>query len=263
MDVNTQFCALCCKSSKSQSYDLKTTKSSHTKTPLIFLLERVQTVSLLLFDICEECYLLLNELDALNVRFQEIRTILKDYIKLQSLNNGIDNQNFENNQQNVIHLESKEITVQESVILNNVIDNIKNGIIDDVWEASTTTEKKTNSGTIAADNVKYDLEYGYDGPKHLKATDIGNVDKKSLVLTSEACDCGKTFGTDGELNSHLMSHETPFICEICGQGYKQKSQFNIHMDMHNGTDPFVCVYCKKSFTQKIGLARHVTKHTGF
>lgn len=92
---------------------------------------------------------------------------------------------------------------------------------------------------------------------------VNNVENGTGMSAHRCSVCSKFWPTASQLKSHAKTHSNmKYICEVCGQAYKQKCHFNVHMGMHVGINPFTCEWCNKSFTQKGALQRHRLLHTG-
>eukprot|EP01083_Nonionella_stella_P096141 270175_1 len=60
---------------------------------------------------------------------------------------------------------------------------------------------------------------------------------------------------------HISDTEKPFVCGICGKGYKYLCNYRSHAIIHTD-DAFVCQYCNKRFGRKSNYKEHVRIHTG-
>lgn len=106
--------------------------------------------------------------------------------------------------------------------------------------------------------------------------------------------CEKVLKSAGSLKFHMMGHTntTPFLCSICGQGFKRRTSHKEHMLLvhnpenpnkckecgkmyrsertlkdhykraHAPQKPFLCGICGKGLTQKDALQKHMMIHTG-
>ncbi|KAJ8945451.1 hypothetical protein NQ314_009203 [Rhamnusium bicolor] len=263
------YCVLCTNLLKSVEFNLKSTNSKHSHTPLISIVENVtgKLLSNQHSNVCLQCCNLINELDAIELRQIEIRNQIKKYVDFSKQNISVA---FK------AELTENVISTMDSNIINEINDinlfscnivknNLNNDLLTEVpylksgieFFNSELVDIKLDDCVRNENKIKSDQ---LDEPTKKKGKRKKNPDKAKPHI----CHCSKEFRTSGELKNHMKSHNNyrPFICEICGQSYKHKTAFNIHMDMHNGINPFTCIYCSKSFTQKGALVRHVPIHTG-
>ncbi|XP_033608124.1 zinc finger protein 1 homolog isoform X2 [Cryptotermes secundus] len=54
----------------------------------------------------------------------------------------------------------------------------------------------------------------------------------------------------------------PYVCTVCGKGFRAFSHRVEHMLIHLGEKPWSCGECKKAFRTKSALRVHCTKHSG-
>lgn len=205
--------------------------------------------------ICKDCNELLLEMHILNSRMLEIQNIIKRYVeKKQQMLAYLSTNNLLEIDKNI--KEEKQITstvqqtpIQELELFEEIIENSCKSEIDHYKheEISYVTEQINDQSNFENKNKKQILETQFK-------------EQKSKYI----CHCTQVFCSSGELKKHSKTHsdEQPFVCELCGKSYKQKTGFEIHIKMHEGVNPFKCIYCNKSFTQKIALIRHVPIHTG-
>lgn len=94
---------------------------------------------------------------------------------------------------------------------------------------------------------------------HMK--NIHTNSKNERVTCSE---CGQTFSSLGNLNSHKRIHLKckAFVCTYCGRGFNQLHNLKEHTNRHTGEKPYKCSQCDKSFGRKTNLTAHFRVHTG-
>ena len=82
--------------------------------------------------------------------------------------------------------------------------------------------------------------------------------------------CNKVFSQSGKLKDHLLTcknKERPFICEQCGQDFRQRTELNIHLKQVHPKVPgdrsgfLKCPKCPKEFRTYSGRRKHVQKCT--
>lgn len=77
-------------------------------------------------------------------------------------------------------------------------------------------------------------------------------------------ECGLTFSTPGNLNSHKKIHLKckAYVCSFCGRGFSQMHNLKEHTNRHTGERPYKCEICNKTFGRKTNLTAHTRVHTG-
>ncbi|CAL4058804.1 unnamed protein product, partial [Meganyctiphanes norvegica] len=78
------------------------------------------------------------------------------------------------------------------------------------------------------------------------------------------CECGKSFSTSGNYNTHKRIHsgEKPYACDLCDYRCSQSGRLLKHKRMHSGEKPFQCPNCGKSFANAESVKIHMRIHTG-
>lgn len=92
-------------------------------------------------------------------------------------------------------------------------------------------------------------------------------EKNERVTCNE---CGQTFSTPGNLNSHKKIHLKckAYVCTYCGRGFNQLHNLKEHTNRHTGEKPYMCEWkfgdsvCGKKFGRKTNLTAHTRVHTG-
>ena len=77
--------------------------------------------------------------------------------------------------------------------------------------------------------------------------------------------CGKKFATTGILKEHITmvhSDKRPYLCLICGIGFKSSGKLKLHEMIHTGEKPYACEICSKRFRMKQVMINHMRSHTG-
>ena len=80
--------------------------------------------------------------------------------------------------------------------------------------------------------------------------------------------CDRIFANKRTFKSHVLKHPNTscsgFVCEICGKGFKQKSNKKTHMTLvHSDERNFVCNICGSRWKRRCDLRRHIREvHEG-
>ncbi|KAI0080897.1 hypothetical protein K474DRAFT_1672402 [Panus rudis PR-1116 ss-1] len=54
----------------------------------------------------------------------------------------------------------------------------------------------------------------------------------------------------------------PLVCEICGKGFSQKTNYMTHLNVHTGAVPHKCLYCDEAFGDPARRHRHMKSRHG-
>ena len=85
--------------------------------------------------------------------------------------------------------------------------------------------------------------------------------------------CGKEFHVPSLLERHQRSHtnERPYRCQVCGRGYSQSGNLNVHLKTIHGVvsettrsraepeglRPHRCYICTRMFTTSSNMYQHI------
>ena len=93
-----------------------------------------------------------------------------------------------------------------------------------------------------------------------------HINAVHLGLGFKCTECDAEYTTKANLTIHVMSkhtHEKPYVCAVCGQGFAAKKTLQKHQDIHNpelrlkkSEERFECAECGKDFSTKSGLQIH-------
>ncbi|KAG8563000.1 hypothetical protein GDO81_015894 [Engystomops pustulosus] len=75
--------------------------------------------------------------------------------------------------------------------------------------------------------------------------------------------CNKVFMIDRYLQRHVKlihTDERNYICDQCGQAFKQRKHLSVHQMRHSGAKPLQCEVCGFQCRQRASLKYHMTKH---
>lgn len=75
--------------------------------------------------------------------------------------------------------------------------------------------------------------------------------------------CNKVFMIDRYLQRHIKlihTEERNYICDECGQTFKQRKHLSVHQMRHSGVKPLQCEVCGFQCRQRASLKYHMTKH---
>uniref|UniRef100_A0A8C5R0B6 Zinc finger protein 276 n=1 Tax=Leptobrachium leishanense TaxID=445787 RepID=A0A8C5R0B6_9ANUR len=75
--------------------------------------------------------------------------------------------------------------------------------------------------------------------------------------------CNKVFLIDRYLQRHVKlihTEQRNYICDQCGQAFKQRKHLSVHQMRHSGAKPLQCEVCGFQCRQRASLKYHMTKH---
>lgn len=253
-------CSLCGSDIDGPEIFLEKTYTLYSKSLLLLFLQKCVKEEVLInnYLICNMCYSLVNELDRLKVRTQEIEhqlnAYLNKYVSKKQKNVCLDELTIKNGSYNVCNQKIYARELEPCLKTNNDNVNVLDDNLVKLEEITPILHQKISMPALTF-SVKTEKKHNQEKT---------NGDKSNEEKPFNCTECSKTWKTATELKKHLLSHSEarPFICEICGQAYKRQQALAVHIGMHKGINPFTCIYCKKSFTQKGALVRHMPIHTG-
>ena len=87
------------------------------------------------------------------------------------------------------------------------------------------------------------------------------IAKHNSAESPDECDqCKKTFGLEGDMQDHKLTHsedQLPHKCVQCSKSFPFASKLKIHRKIHSGEKLHYCSQCNKSFTGAGTLNKHV------
>ncbi|XP_054167441.1 zinc finger protein 845-like [Oppia nitens] len=118
-----------------------------------------------------------------------------------------------------------------------------------------------------------DHGYGNDGHQSddslLQLLNQNNFDDKQQLYLCPFTGCDRKYSSNNGLKHHfhLIHYKPdykPFVCELCGQGFKRKFILEEHIHIHdvNRQKTYQCSECDKSFYKRFSLKQHMlSKHS--
>ena len=64
------------------------------------------------------------------------------------------------------------------------------------------------------------------------------------------------------IRSHMLSHDAPYICEVCGKTFARPRFLKKHQVVHAEVKPWKCEMCGQQFCQKTEFKLHMNGHDG-
>ncbi|KAF5277350.1 hypothetical protein FQA39_LY06163 [Lamprigera yunnana] len=95
---------------------------------------------------------------------------------------------------------------------------------------------------------------------HVQSEEMKVKSKRMFPCTYD--NCSKVCTSSYTFRTHLMKHEgkTPFLCVICGKGFRTKNSLNCHEKIHAKVKAYVCTECNIQFSVSSNLRAHQRKH---
>ncbi|KAF7286015.1 hypothetical protein GWI33_008318 [Rhynchophorus ferrugineus] len=100
---------------------------------------------------------------------------------------------------------------------------------------------------------------------YLKRHQICHQDISQDKILTECTICNKKYR---RINRHYREYHkndgANFVCDLCGQKFRQSFELKLHTMRHKGEKPHQCTYgnCEKRFVRKQHLKLHMRSHTG-
>nr|XP_005995734.1 PREDICTED: zinc finger protein 729-like [Latimeria chalumnae] len=96
-------------------------------------------------------------------------------------------------------------------------------------------------------------------PPNVQKVDVQTF--MQLALNAECHICGKTFGSNMAIGTHLATCHGSVLLEcFCGEKLESMQQFNDHVASHENKPCFSCEICGKSYITKAHLKFHLSMH---
>lgn len=90
-----------------------------------------------------------------------------------------------------------------------------------------------------------------------------HIHEKHPGLRKFVCEeCGKTFPTANQLNSHKVSHvnEPQHKCPQCSKAFKNRRRMLVHLEVHS-TEKYICPECGLQLNTRFTYQRHMHVHS--
>lgn len=81
-----------------------------------------------------------------------------------------------------------------------------------------------------------------------------------MLTNSAVASFVRRFDTMKELNDHYSTHPNEHLCDVCGKGFKKKTNLKAHMLTHNDPNTHLCHKCGQGFKSHGSLTLHLKHH---
>ncbi|XP_061725395.1 zinc finger protein 600-like [Cydia pomonella] len=97
---------------------------------------------------------------------------------------------------------------------------------------------------------------------HLDMLQVHKRSHEGESATLKCYYCLEDVADEGGLKQHEATHAgpKPFLCTLCGKGYKRRETMVYHRKNHKSEKKYICDICSKTFNAPCKLQRHIVSH---